>query len=75
MRALIVGTGLIAHNHAMALRQQGHVLHAVVSRRAENAKQFAGQYDCGVFGDTLTPELLAGADAVHICTPPGDHFA
>lgn len=75
MRALIVGTGLIAHNHAMALRQQGHVLHGVVSRRAENAMQFAGQYGCGVFGDTLTPEMLSDVDAVHICTPPGEHFA
>ena len=75
MRAAIIGTGLIAHNHAMALRQQGHVLHGVVSRRAENAMQFAGQYGCGVFGNTLTPGMLSGADAVHICTPPGDHFA
>ena len=75
MRAAIIGTGLIAHNHAMALRQQGHVLHGVVSRRAENAMQFAGQYGCGVFGDTLTPEMLSGVDAVHICTPPGEHFA
>lgn len=75
MRAIIIGTGLIAHNHAMALRQQGHVLHGVVSRRAESAMQFAGQYGCGLSGDGLTPQLLEGAEAVHICTPPGQHFA
>ena len=51
------------------------MLGAVVSRRAENAMQFAGQYGCGVFGDTLTPQMLSDVDAVHICTPPGQHFA
>ena len=74
MRAVIVGTGLIAHNHAQALRQQGHELFGVVSRRMEGAKQFAGQYGCGVYSDALSAELLAGADAVHVCTPPGEHY-
>ena len=74
MRAAIIGTGLIAHNHAQALRQQGHELIWVVSRRKESAKQFAGQYGCGVYSDTLTPEMLREVDAVHVCTPPGEHY-
>lgn len=75
MRSLIIGTGLIAHNHAQALRQQGHELSGVVSRRKESARQFAGQYGCGLSSDTLTPELLSGADVVHVCTPPGEHYS
>ena len=35
----------------------------------------AGKATVTVGGNTLTPEMLSGADAVHICTPPGDHFA
>ena len=74
MRAIIIGTGLIAHNHAQALRQQGHELSLVVSRRLLSAKQFAGQYGCGAYSDVLMPEMLANADAVHVCTPPGEHY-
>lgn len=74
MRAAIIGTGLIAHNHAMALRQQGHGLSLVVSRRKESAKQFAGQQDCGAYSDKLTPDMLADVDVVHVCTPPGEHY-
>lgn len=73
MRAAIIGTGLIAHNHAQALRQQGHVLSLVVSRRLVSAKQFAGQYGGAVYADTLTADMLETVDAVHVCTPPGEH--
>ena len=73
MRAAIIGTGLIAHNHAQALRQQGHVLSLVVSRRLVSARQFAGQYGCTVYADTLTADMLETVDAVHVCTPPGEH--
>ena len=75
MRAAVIGTGLIAHNHAQALRQQGHELIWVVSRRMISAKQFAGQYGCENYSDALTAQVLQDVDAVHICTPPGDHFA
>ena len=75
MRAAVIGTGLIAHNHAQALRQQGHELFWVVSRRLISAKQFAGQYGCEHYSDALTEEVLENVDVVHICTPPGDHFA
>ena len=74
MRAAIIGTGLIAHNHAQALRQQGHELILVISRRKEGAKQFAGQYGCCAYSDALTPEMLREVDAVHVCTPPGEHY-
>jgi len=75
MRAAVIGTGLIAHNHAQALRQQGHELFWVVSRRLISAKQFALQYGCEHYSDALTEEVLEHVDVVHICTPPGDHFA
>ena len=75
MRAAVIGTGLIAHNHAQALRQQGHELFWVVSRRKSSAKQFAGQYGCEGCADALTAEILGAVDTVHICTPPGEHFA
>ena len=75
MRAAVIGTGLIAHNHAQALRQQGHELFWVVSRRLTSAKQFALQYGCEHYSDALTEEVLQNVDVVHICTPPGDHFA
>ena len=75
MRAAIIGTGLIAHNHAQALRQQGHELSLVVSRHLVSAKQFAGQYGCGVFTDVLTSDMLEAVDAVHVCTPPGEHYS
>ena len=74
MRAAVIGTGLIAHNHAQALRQQGHELFWVVSRRMIAAKQFAGAYGCERYAETLTDEILKDVDAVHICTPPGEHF-
>lgn len=74
MRAAIVGTGLMAHTHAQSLRRLGVEIGAVVSRRAESAQSFAAQYGCGRFAAALTSDLLAEVDAVHICTPPAQHF-
>ncbi len=74
MRAAIIGTGGIAHTHARTLGLLGHEIALVVGRRAESARAFGEQYGCKAYAGCLTEELLAGVDAVHICTPPGNHF-
>lgn len=70
--AAIYGTGMIAQEHARALRALGIPVVAVVSRRSEQAENFAKEWDCASWG--IDPALLERADCVHICTPPTAHF-
>lgn len=70
--AAIYGTGMIAQEHARALRALGIPVVAVVSRRSEQAENFAKAWDCASWG--IDPALLERADCVHICTPPTAHF-
>ena len=70
--AAIYGTGMIANEHARALRSIGVPLAAVVSRRAKQAEAFAKNWGCPSWG--TDPALLESADCIHICTPPTAHF-
>lgn len=70
--AAIYGTGMIAHEHAKALRALGIPIAAVVSRRGDQARVFANIWGAPVWG--TDPALLEEADCIHICTPPTAHF-
>ncbi|MCI2957649.1 Gfo/Idh/MocA family oxidoreductase [Agromyces atrinae] len=80
-RAVIIGTGAIAHAHAHAI--QAYVdadgapaarIVAVVDTSAERATAFAEQWGVAATFDSLEAALAAGGlDIAHICTPPGVH--
>ena len=70
--AAIYGAGMIANEHARALRALGVPIAAVVCRGETHAKAFAECFGIPVWG--ADPALLDGADCVHICTPPTAHF-
>lgn len=71
--AAIYGTGMIAHEHAKALRIFNIPIAAVVSRKEPSAQAFADAWGIPVWGTDTA--LLEKADCVHICTPPTAHFA
>ena len=70
--AAIYGAGMIANEHAQALRALGIPIAAVVCRSEAHAKAFAECF--GIPARGTDPALLDGADCVHICTPPTAHF-
>ncbi|HTR29112.1 MAG TPA: Gfo/Idh/MocA family oxidoreductase [Puia sp.] len=71
----IIGPGKIANKFASALRLAGNVrLHAVASRDADRARQFAAAHGAGQIYDSY--EQLAAdpaVDVVYIATPHGFH--
>jgi predicted dehydrogenase len=76
LRAAIIGTGSIAHQHAEALRQfpDQVELVAAVNATPEALAAFAAKYDLAhTYGSAA--EMLAEQqpDLVHICTPPRSH--
>jgi predicted dehydrogenase len=66
MRAAIVGTGFIAHVHAIALQAIGVDLAAVCGRTRERAEAFGTAVPYGDLDDMLERERV---DALHVCTP------
>jgi predicted dehydrogenase/nucleoside-diphosphate-sugar epimerase len=71
-----VGTGYIADWHARALRRDRITLAAVCDRDRQRAEDFARRFRVPqVFGSL--DEMLAAhhIDAVHVLTPPNQHFA
>ncbi len=71
----ILGCGIIAPNHARAIDAAGGaVLAGAVSRRYEQAQQFAQAFSCRAY-ETYEAMLSDDAiDAVSVCTPTGLHF-
>ena len=74
MDVILIGSGSIARTHLNALNALGHRVTWVVGRKEEKTKQFA--LDHGIQYDTtsLDRALASGAEAVHVCTPPVNHF-
>lgn len=70
--AAIYGTGMIANEHARALRSLNIPIAAVVCRNEAHAKTFADAW--GIPASGTDTALLEKADCVHICTPPTAHF-
>ncbi|HEY1015074.1 MAG TPA: Gfo/Idh/MocA family oxidoreductase [Herpetosiphonaceae bacterium] len=72
----IIGPGRIAHTFAKAVAVvEGATVHAVASRDAGRAREFAGQYGAPVVLDSY--EALAShpeVDAVYVATPHRYHF-
>ena len=71
----IIGSGMIAAVHAMALREmRGGCLHSVFNHHAEGAEKLAAAH--GVRAFSSLAEFLADPDldAVTICTPSGAHL-
>ena len=74
MKAVIIGTGMIAGIHADAIKSCGVDIVLAVSRTLSGAQSFAERYGIGRCSDRLVPEDVADADAVYICTPPETHL-
>ncbi|WP_240687196.1 DUF6807 family protein [Amycolatopsis suaedae] len=78
-RVGIVGTGAIARTHALALRrlaeETGDVaLVAAADTDPGRLSVFAAEFEvAAVYPDAEALLAGAGADIVHICTPPGVH--
>jgi predicted dehydrogenase len=70
MRAAIVGTGFIAHVHAIALQAIGVELAAVCSRTRERAETFGAGNAYDELDELLEREHI---DVLHICTPNALH--
>ncbi|MBR0082208.1 MAG: Gfo/Idh/MocA family oxidoreductase [Clostridia bacterium] len=75
MDVILVGHGLIAQTHLSALRALGHTVTWVVGRHAEKAAAFAAANGIPHATASLAEALQSDAGAVHICTPPTQHFA
>ncbi|MDN5217069.1 Gfo/Idh/MocA family oxidoreductase [Fulvivirgaceae bacterium BMA12] len=71
----LVGSGSIAHRHAMALRKLPDVvLKAVISRTQDNAQSFAEKYKIPEAGtEALSLSDRPDIDAILICTPNKFH--
>ena len=74
MKAAIIGGGFAGSIHASALRSCGIELAAVVTRREETARAFAGKWGATVWGTDPDCIFDMEIDAVHICTPPVSHL-
>ncbi|MEM1120297.1 MAG: Gfo/Idh/MocA family oxidoreductase [Bacteroidota bacterium] len=73
MKVAIIGSGLIAHTHAQAIRLLGHEITTVISATEENARKFAKKWSIPKWGTTIDL-ALANCDCVHLCTPPMVHY-
>jgi predicted dehydrogenase len=72
LRIGIVGAGVIAKDHAVALGAvQGGKIVAVADVAAERAKELAGMAGAEPYDDYR--QLIGKVDAVWICTPPFQH--
>ena len=71
----IVGLGLVADFHAMAIKaMKNGKLVACYSRSKEKAKSFGKKYDCKSYSSIKDFVLHTGLDIVTICTPSGFHL-
>lgn len=74
MKIGIIGTGMIARIHAMAIREmEGATLHSVIGRNPAAARKLADEFGARAFTDfsgfLADPEL----EMVTVCTPSGTH--
>lgn len=74
MKSAIIGTGLIAHTHAKALRECGETVELVVGHTEKSAESFSREFDIPRYDTVLTRENISTVDCVHICTPPSRHY-
>jgi predicted dehydrogenase len=74
LRTALVGSGFVARVHAVAVRDFGGSVVAVVSRTRAGAEKLAAEIGGPTVYDTLD-ELLrdGGVDVVHVCTPNALH--
>ena len=75
MKFGIVGSGMIAGTHALAIEAMaGGTLHSVYNHRAEGARKLAAKHGVKAFSEM--DEFLADPELeiVTICTPSGAHF-
>ncbi|MCK9169392.1 MAG: Gfo/Idh/MocA family oxidoreductase [Treponema sp.] len=74
MKSAIIGTGLIAHTHAKALRECGEDIALVIGHSEKSAQAFAEKFGISRYDSELTRENIENIDCVHICTPPSLHY-
>lgn len=75
MKSAIIGTGLIAHTHAKALRECGEEICFVTGHTEHAAEAFSREFGIPHYNSKLTQENIRDTDCVHICTPPSSHYA
>lgn len=75
VKAAIWGTGHIANLHAEALAANGITLAAVVNHRLDKAKEFADTWKVPAYSQDPSILFDPSIDCVHVCTPPGLHYA
>ncbi len=75
IRAAILGTGWMAHEHALALSTiPGVAVVAVSSGIPERAQRFATQHNIRTAADHATLVESPDVDVVHVCTKNSEHF-
>jgi len=75
MRVGIVGTGAIAHKHALAYKEIGYELVAVSNRGAEKGSAFADKYGATFIKDYRNLCKQHNIDYVDICSFPDSRLA
>lgn len=71
----IVGAGMIAEFHALAIAAMDNAeLVAVFARRPEAAERFASEYGCAAYTDIAAFLADDELDLVTICSPSGAHL-
>ena len=76
VRAGVIGAGLMGRVHAEAAKRAGATIVAVADPDAERARKLA--QSIGGSCQAVTTDRITAAgfvDALHVCTPPGNHFA
>lgn len=75
IRIGIVGCGLIARFHALAIAETaGAVLAGCASQREESARRFAAGHGIAVFSGPESMIASGAVDAIAVCTPSGAHL-
>ena len=76
VRAGVIGAGLMGRVHVEAAARAGATIVAVADPDAERARKLA--QSIGGSCQAVAAERITApgfVDALHVCTPPGDHFA
>ena len=72
LKTVLIGAGGIAWKHCEALRKLGVELSGIYDVNPVNAGRLAEAFGCPVVSDPV--HAIAGADMVHILTPPSKRW-
>jgi predicted dehydrogenase len=73
VRAVIIGSGIIARQHRRSILACGGEVVGVLSSRPDSTERAASEWHVAGYRG-LAEALASGADVVHVCSPNQSHF-